>query len=402
MKQSDRPCPICNGPDFDILYHSNFELFEGDPLSPDYDVVCCGHCGFAYAATALQQDDYDRFYIEMSKYIDSVNSTGAGVSTTDRVRLETMAGDILQVVPKDARILDVGCANGGLLRILQEQGATHVVGVDPSPICAENAARNAGCPTYAATLKNMGSIGMGKFDCVVLSHVLEHVRDLRPCLESLKSVLDPDAVFYVETPDATRYRNYLFAPFQDFNTEHINHFSVSSMENLLRVSGWKPMKSGIKEIFSAPGRPYPALYVVARLDNGRDTAHATDDLIHMDETLRGSLAEYIEKSTALWRKVDAQLKAVLAEHGEVILWGAGQLAMKLLSGTCLRNARIAAIVDSSSSRHGKLIRGVKVIAPAQLDSGRAPIVITSMLHEEGIEKNIRKLGLKNPVVRLSM
>ena len=44
-------------------------------------------------------------------------------------------------------------------------------------------------------------------------------------MECLTPLLKTDGLLYVEVPDAVAYTEYLYAPFQDFNTEHINHFS---------------------------------------------------------------------------------------------------------------------------------------------------------------------------------
>ena len=68
------------------------------------------------------------------------------------------------------------------------------------------------------------------------------------------------ALLYVEVPDASRYADFAWSPFQDFNSEHINHFSLISLDNLLRQCGFRPLRLAAKEILSAPDMPYPAIY----------------------------------------------------------------------------------------------------------------------------------------------
>ena len=90
-----------------------------------------------YADPAASQRDYDGFYCEWSKYDDSSTATGSGVSSHDAARLAITAADIARILPsRAATILDAGCATGGLLTALQNQGFTAVVGLDPSPRCA--------------------------------------------------------------------------------------------------------------------------------------------------------------------------------------------------------------------------------------------------------------------------
>jgi len=43
---------------------------------------------------------------------------------------------------------------------------------------------------------------------------------------------DGKQIVYIEVPDAARYIDFLYSPFQDFNTEHINHLSSFLMKIL--------------------------------------------------------------------------------------------------------------------------------------------------------------------------
>ena len=136
-------------------------------------------------------------------------------------------------------ILDAGCATGGLLTALREQGFTAVAGLDPSPGCAA-ACRDRGFEAYVGSVASAPA-HMPKFDCVVFSHVLEHVYDIPAFFAAARGLLTPGGCLYLETPDATRYDDYLYAPFQEFNTEHINHFSARALENTARRFGFQPV-----------------------------------------------------------------------------------------------------------------------------------------------------------------
>ena len=100
-------------------------------------------------------------------------------------------------------------------------------------------------------------------------------------------------------------------------------------------------------------------------------------------------------------RFDSELQRVLTKTPEVIVWGTGQLAMKLLAETSLAKAQIMAFVDGNSINHGKMILGKKIIAPQEVKSMNHPIVITSVLHSREIEKVIRnEMGLNNPIIYL--
>ncbi len=393
-----RSCPICAHPQGEVLHAQTFELSEGHPLAAGYEVVACAHCGFVFADTLVGQQDYDRFYAQFSKYEDNQTSTGGGGSAADRQRLRETAADIAELLPdRGARLLDIGCANGGLLQALRELGYTRLCGVDPSPACVEAARKVSGAEGVAGSLSSDLS-GLGKFEGVILSHVLEHVQDLHTAVRNLRPLTQPHGLAYVEVPDASRYAECLVAPFQDFNTEHINHFSAVCLRNLFVRHGWTECRSGSKTLVAGPGMPYPAVFAFFELGDAAEPPAAWEQ----DFQLRDHVRAYIAGSRALMDRIETQLRGVLARTPEVIVWGTGQLALKLLAETCLREANIAAFVDGNPVHQGKILRGRPILAPSQVPGGTQPIVVASILHGPEIARVIREeLRLGNPLVLLS-
>lgn len=358
-----------------------------------YDVVACDTCGFCFADTAATQDVYDAYYADMSKYADSGTSTGAGLSPWDAERLDDMAGQVAGFASeRTARILDIGCANGGLLSALRRRGFTNVCGIDPSSACVEQAREIAKGDVWKGTLSSFPD-GIGKFDGVILSHVLEHIRDLCSALACIRQILNPDGWVYLEVPDAARYESFLVAPFQDFNTEHINHFSSQSLANLCRCTGFLPLAGDTKEIFSAKNMPYPAVSWFSRMIDDSQS-------MEKDTRLRPALEGYIRASQALMNRMDEALARLLAVSPSLIVWGVGQLTLKLLSDTCLRKADIKAFVDGSPVNQGRTLRGLKIINGHDLPSSAVPILVGSTVNATGIVTAIRSLGLTNPIVTL--
>ena len=254
-----RPCAVCAGTEREVLHTQDFYLPEGHPLATGYDVVVCDECGFVFADTVVEQGAYDLFYAERSKYVDSKTSTGSGLADWDARRLGDVADAVAgQASNKGARILDLGCANGGLLAALKSRGFSNLAGVDPSEACAAAAKRIGGIDAAAASLYSLPDLG--HFDIITLSHVLEHLADLEDATRNFARLLRPGGIVYIEVPDASRYSECLIAPFQDFNTEHINHFSHGSLRRLMSTCGLVPFVEGSKTIESAKDVPYPALY----------------------------------------------------------------------------------------------------------------------------------------------
>jgi SAM-dependent methyltransferase len=390
-----RPCPICDNTDVLWLHDQRFELPAGHPLADGYAVVQCSACHFVYADTTVSQAEYDRFYAQYSKYEDGKTSTGGGENPFDRARLEETAHQLADFLhDPSTRILDVGCANGGLLLALKNLGYQNLFGLDPSPTCVENT-RTLGLEAFTGSL--FQPFPHGLFDCIVLSHTLEHVQDVRRALTWIGEMLDPTGkkLVYIETPDAARYVDFLYAPFQDFNTEHINHFARTSLENLMTRAGFMPAEIGHKSLRINASMFYPAVYGF-----WIKSAAANTSALKPDAELPQRINAYIQQSRAQLDAMEVRLKAALAVTPRVIVWGTGQLTMKLLIETSLGQADIIAFVDSNPLNQGKILRGKRIVAPDSIHSMPEPIVIASTLHQENIAAQIRGMGLGNELIFL--
>lgn len=365
-------------------------------MTSGYDVVCCADCGFVYADISATQADYDRFYEKHSIY-QSVSSSGGGETPWDAERLTKTALYIDRYLSdKKTRILDIGCANGGLLKAFQALGYENLCGVDPSLACVEHT-NACGFSARAGNLNAMPP-DLGDFDVVCLSHVLEHVLDMDAAVRAIRSVLKPGGLCYVETPDALRYAPFLKAPFQDFNTEHINHFSAAFLAQLFQLrSGWKVVHLDTKEILSSPGNPFPACFGLLRRD---DQEPVTGSPVWTDD-LEVAIKVYIDASRKLIEQIEASLRSKINLSEPLLVWGTGQLCMKLLVETSLSKANIVSFVDGNSINWGQELKGVSITSPREVKDTCHPILIASLLNQAQIENDIRiKWGLSNPIIPL--
>jgi ubiquinone/menaquinone biosynthesis C-methylase UbiE len=108
----------------------------------------------------------------------------------------------LMRAPRGARVLEIGCGGGGLLRLLRERGV-NVVGVDTL-----DAALNLAHERF--TTENLVRLGdddalpfcNGAFDAVVAQHVIEHLPDVIAALCEWKRILKPGGRIVLATPNA--------------------------------------------------------------------------------------------------------------------------------------------------------------------------------------------------------
>lgn len=400
-----RPCPVCGAVECEPLHRQTFVVPDDHPLSNGYDVVACTRCGMVYADSTVDQAGYDGFYAQFSKYPDDQNNyLGGGKRLAesgppwDRARLAETATILARFLPDRATpVLDVGCANGTLLVELRGLGFSSLTGMDPSPEAAANAGANDCIRGVAGSLHARPSDLCG-FGAVVVAHVLEHVWDVAGAMSSLREVVAPGGLVYAEVPDAWRYADYLFAPFHDFSTEHINHFSLGTLQSLFARWGFELMDTGSRLVELGPDIPFPVIHGVWR--RLQDPAGEDRPPVSTPTDLSSQIRRYITGSNDLLAAFDAHLQAELNGAPDVIVWGVGELTMKLLQLPALEGRNII-LVDSGRTKQGLKVNGLPVVAPSEVADGEIPIVVGSVHHRASIVNGVREQhGLTNRLVTL--
>jgi SAM-dependent methyltransferase len=389
-----RRCPICGGNPARVLHRQRFDDFEGGSLLAGYDVAVCGDCGFVYADHVPPQSAFDRHYAEMSKY--EYAEHGGQVSRLDADRFEAIAALISDAIPdRSARIVDIGCATGGLLAALRARGYSNILGLDPSPSCSRLAQEIHGVQVDVGTIfKN--DLPKGEFDLAILVGVLEHVRDLHPALDCIDRCLEPRGHVYAEVPDLSAFLDWPGAPFQEFSTEHIGFFGPRSLQNLFQVRGCDVVRMDLIPRQFTDTTVMPSACGLFRRTAGGDAKPLTVD----DET-EPALQAYVRRSEHQEKRVAAIIRDLVATGREFAVWGVGTQTRVLLRTTALAAANITVFVDSNPHYHGKSLQGRPIIPPREMRSHREPILIGSFAFQDDIVRLIRgDLSLTNELILL--
>jgi methionine biosynthesis protein MetW len=152
---------------------------------------------------------------------------------------------LLAGVPARARVLDVGCAEGYLARVLHERGCA-VVGLEADPVAAERARR--WCVEVAAgDVEDPAVRGRveGPFDRVLFGDVLEHLRDPGAVLRWSRELLAPGGRVVASLPNVAHWtgRRALARgrfPRDDhglFDRTHLRFFTRASARRLVEDAG---------------------------------------------------------------------------------------------------------------------------------------------------------------------
>jgi len=445
-----RPCPICDsiGPRT-FLHRQRF--YEG-PLGDGYEVVVCNACGAGFADGIPSQAELDRYYAEQSKY--TYAHADGTESPYDFKRFELIADQLEPHLPsKSARILDIGCATGGLLAVLKRRGFANVIGSDPSPACVEAARRLHGIEVRTAALAQHQD-WTDRFDAILLVGVLEHVREVRAAGRVAADLLKPDGLLYCAQPDVEAFAECVNAPYQQFSMEHVNFFSRDSLARLMAAGGLVPRatwhwmvewREGVTDsvlsgVYARGAdrptvRPSDCSTVIPSSDsplsppsNFKLTDFSISDCQFVanarnkiscrspsspppnfklssfppDSITKPALQRYLAASQVADAAISQKIEALVVSRQPILVWGAGALTRRLLASTRLADANIAAFVDSSSHLQGTQLAGRIILAPAQLAGRPEGILICSVTFEQEITRTIREqLNLPNRLITLS-
>lgn len=395
-----RACPVCDSRMAQPLVTVPLALPDEHPLGSSFTVVSCCDCGTGFTDADVSQSAYDVHYAQQAKYAED-GRTNAGEPAADTpwniTRLNATAERLLRWAPRHARVVDIGCATGSLLVALAQRGMHDVIGMDPSPGSAAVAASR-GVRVVTGTLADLPP-EIGVVDVVTMNGVFEHLWDVGAAARAVTSALRPGGLLYVEVPDAARYCHPYVAPYQDFNTEHVNHFSAVTLDRLLRRFGFEALWQGEADAELGPGF-LAATTAGAWRFTGR-SAMPRPASSGRDEALAAELAEYAGRSASDMAAADAFVDEQLGNAEDVAVWGIGEVAYKLLAMRALAGRRIVSLIDGNSARHGMRIRGVDVTGPEALATTDAPVVVSSVLARASITAELARRGFANQVVGLA-
>jgi methionine biosynthesis protein MetW len=181
---------------------------------------------------------------------------------------------LLGGVPDGARVLDVGCAEGYLARLLAERGCT-VIGMEASPAAAESARRwCAEVVVGDVEADEVRARVSGPFDRVLLGDVLEHLREPGAVLRWAGGLLAPGGRVVASLPNVAHWtgRRALLRgrfPREDhglFDRTHLRFYTRAGARRLVEDAGLRVVGEAfanaplpLESRFPALGRLQPAL-----------------------------------------------------------------------------------------------------------------------------------------------
>lgn len=243
---SDVTCHICYAKQLDLLPdYPALPRVASDcvPWRSGGKLAVCGACLCVQnPVDMLWQAETSEIYSRYKLYRQSAGSE-QGVLCENKQLMPRSAKIFKQAEPyfdlkKTGRLLDIGCANGELLRCFFNL-APHwkTVGFEIDDKCREEVESIPGVEAFAS-----GSLDKldKPFDLITLIHVLEHLPNPKSWLKDLHRLLNPGGLVLIQVPDPKQN------PYNLLVADHCSHFIMSDLISVAQQAGYEIVTSSDK------------------------------------------------------------------------------------------------------------------------------------------------------------
>ncbi|MBU6297639.1 MAG: class I SAM-dependent methyltransferase [Alphaproteobacteria bacterium] len=231
-----------------------------------YDIIACDLCGFRHVLPLPEPEEFEAARRRASIKEDVLNFPPQ--NGDDHAWLELTYTDRLESIerllgPRRRRLLDIGSGAGGFLKTAKARG-WRVLGIEASRQASAQA-RKLGIEVAEGFFNADTAAGLGRFDAIHLSNVLESMPDPTNMAILARDLLDGGGVLCINVPND-------FSPFQIAGQAavgadewwiappyHLNYFDFESAAGLLEHIGLtvvERMTSFPMEMFLMMGDDY--------------------------------------------------------------------------------------------------------------------------------------------------
>jgi len=399
-------CPICKNTNFNQLLNLICGGFDGSFLYDPVIVLCCNNCGHIL----IQLSNKDK--VNMLKYsateypqntMNSQNNSGdlpGNFNDNSTARYDLLFQFIKPELNKSYSVLDIGCATGGFLKHIKQQGYTNLYGVEISQMYVDIAKQDNDLDIKYGLAEQL-PYNNNQFDFLVADQVVEHLFDPNKIFIEAKRVLNKDGLFCISVPNAELYNDYLFFDFLWFiMREHVQHFDLLHLASIAGNHGFELLKHS--------AYPYPMTGITTSLPTLSLLFKYTDNKTsysHQPEyfNLRYKIEEYIRQSYKYLEEKSNIIQPIYESGEPLYIFGISKEFYYLYNNTDLNKCNIIALVDDTPYKQQFLtFDNRKIVGRDVLKNGKESILITAISHTDTIKQVLTDLNFKGKVIELPL
>ncbi|MGB7441355.1 MAG: class I SAM-dependent methyltransferase [Coleofasciculaceae cyanobacterium] len=182
------------------------------------------------------------------------------INCTHKIIYGAINQSVFAFVPQSAkRILDIGCGSGILGRRIKQNINCEIVGVTYSESEATLASKYLD-KVLVNDLNSFNSHQLGQFDCIICSHILEHLYQPQELLKQLNNNLTSEGVLIVALPNVLHWKqrleflkgNFKYTDGGLMDKTHFRFFDWDTSLTLIENSGFKVTSRSSDGYFPLP------------------------------------------------------------------------------------------------------------------------------------------------------
>lgn len=227
-------CPYCNNNSF-------IKISEIERRWLPSEIVICKSCDGCFKLNVMSLRANEYHYEKISYILRGKEISDDAIEMLFWKRVKSYAYprfnfilSFIELKPERDLVAEFGCNDGANLYPWHERGF-NALGIELDNEMVEFGKRKGLNLIYGDLLDyNFSEKNPG---LIILSHVLEHVRDCNGVLEKLHEVLKPDGCLFIEVPGIKSHG--LRNPLLYFDVEHNYYFDLNSLSKLLKRHAFK-------------------------------------------------------------------------------------------------------------------------------------------------------------------
>lgn len=328
-------CPICKS-NATLSTVINFKYLVGIVDEYNQSIYCCDNCEFIFTPNYISEELISRYYKNISKY--EGNSEGI-IDNSKLLMTERQYNFIKNSIDDYDTVLEIGASTGFNLNTFKKHGKK-VFGVEPSTKNKITAKDFYDIDLYDGMYEDFFIENKEKsYDLIFLSHVLEHIYNPNEFIKKLKE--QNNKYIYIEVPS---FEVQLESePFGCFFYEHVNHFTINSLTNLMKQNGYEPINLSVNYNVNGESPNYP---VICSLWTKSNRLFDKKSIVSSDILIEN----YLLKSNKNFKKIEEKINNIRS-NAKLAVWGTGSHTSRLLGMTSLLSKNIVKFYDSDEKKH---------------------------------------------------
>ena len=236
-------CRVCNSKKIKI-FHPLKKMALGDKYSTkknqynqllEINILKCEKCNHLQTSTI---PDRVKIYSNYLSRPAAINKNLAG-------QYLKYANDLRNYIKKDDLIIDIGSNDGAFLNFFKSKGYKNIAGIEPAKNLAVQANRNKILTYNTFFNEEVCNKIQNKFQkkakIILNNHSLSNVHNINEILFNVKSMLSRKGIYSIQTFYTIDVYNKNLL--ENFNHEHLNFFTVTTIDKLAKRHGLEVIKA---------------------------------------------------------------------------------------------------------------------------------------------------------------